>query len=223
MKKSDYSHISRTSSWQAFCHLCMHIIYPIQTHFEKFVFLIVGLLGNQAFLTQNGSTQMSAAGSIHQFFSSLPSRSSSFSNLFLIFPGFALYNSVKRSYWTSCLLSHLQCQAPCITSFTQPDLREWNCYTTTQFWKFKTLVQSLILQSMHPWFLILRDLRVKQVGALSNTLGCPCFNFSINFIFSKSILKVVLMRRKGRFQAVSSCRELRDGSIHSPPLTLDCI
>ena len=181
---SDYSHISRTSSWQAFCHLCMHIIYPIQTHFEKFVFLIVGLLGNQAFLTQNGSTQMSAAGSIHQFFSSLPSRSSSFSNLFLIFPGFAhnsvkssfsnlfsifpgfaLYNSVKRSYWTSCLLSHLQCQAPCITSFTQPDLREWNCYTTTQFWKFKTLVQSLILQSMHPWFLILRDLRVKQVGA----------------------------------------------------------
>ena len=77
MKMSDYSHISRTSSWQAFCHLCMHIIYPIQTHFEKFVFLIVGLLGNQAILTQNGSTQMSAAGSIHQVFFSLPSRCSS--------------------------------------------------------------------------------------------------------------------------------------------------
>ena len=124
----------------------MHAHNLSHSAFEKFVFLIVGLLGNQAILTQNGSTQMSTTGSIHQFFSSLPSRSSSFSNLFLIFPGFALYNSgirsffahnsVKRSYWTSCLLSHLQCQSPCITSFTQPDLREWNCYTTTQFWKF---------------------------------------------------------------------------------------
>ena len=95
IKVSDYSYISRTSSWQAFCHLCMHIIYHTLSHSDSLWKVWICWLANS---NQSILTQMSAAGSIHQFFFSLPSRSSSFSNLFLIFPGFALYNSVKRSY-----------------------------------------------------------------------------------------------------------------------------